>query len=77
MARAFKIGDKVECIKKPPEGNYQCKVGEVMIVKQFVPNSPEIFSRVERPKGTYGECFDVKGFKLANAIDPKDFYNKY
>lgn len=76
MARAFRIGDKVECIKQPSPGHYQCKLGEILVIAKFIDGGANLV-REGIPKGTYGECFDVRGFKLSNAINPQDFYNKY
>ena len=39
MTSPFKVGDKVICIKKPPPGCYQCKIGAIATVKSIAYDS--------------------------------------
>jgi len=38
MKNKFKVGDKVICIAKPPQGFYQCDVGAKATVSNIVSN---------------------------------------
>lgn len=67
MSNPFKKGDKVVCIKQPPEIQYQCKVGVKVTVK-FIGGS--IIYTVEEICHEYtnkqGACYQSEYFKLYN-----------
>ena len=72
----IKVGDRVVCVKKPEFGNYECKVGEIMIVSDIFSHG-ELIRRKDSPIEGKSECFRIHLFEKANKINPKEFYNKY
>ena len=74
----FKIGDKVRCIKKPPESSYQCKVGDTATIRKTI-NMIVWFNELictDYPDDKT-QCFNEKLFEfIPNTLDIERIYDE-